>query len=282
MKAIVVESPAKINLCLYILGRRDDGYHEIVSVMQTVDLMDMLELENSDKFALDVRGMALDGENSIETAWRVLCAFIGKEIGVSVRLFKCVPLGAGLGGGSSNAAAFLIGMNKLFGLGLHLSELTELAAQVGSDVPFFLSGGSAIVRGRGEIVQPIVLPTEYNVLLIVPPFSVSTSHAYSKVRNYLTSEGKIGNLISLMPDEFWHIIGDLNNDFLAILRDEYPQYDEHISRLKYLGAEYATLSGSGSAYFGIFRDGAKAVNAALQNWDGMVFLLRPISGYAQA
>jgi len=259
---MLIEAPAKINLCLYVLGRRPDGYHEIFSLMQAVSLYDEIEILPAEKFSLTVEGAQIEGENLIEKAHRVLCERVGRGLPVRVRLRKNIPIGAGLGGGSSDAAAFLAAVNRVFSLGLGRDELMRLGAQVGSDVPFFFSGGSAAVFGRGENVVPVRLPRDYWVVLIVPNFSVNTGWAYSRIRNYLTPPQRITNLLYLEDvASVFDFLDDCRNSFEAVIREAYPEVNALFGALEDAGAEKVLLSGSGSALFGVFRKRERAQRA---------------------
>jgi len=277
MERIIVESPAKINLCLRILGRRKDGYHNIFSIMQVIDLMDVIEIEKSKTFSIQVDGAIIEGENIILKAWKILSNAMSKDLGVNVKLYKRIPIGAGLGGGSSDAAAFLSAINRLYELGLDTKFMMKLASEVGSDVPFFLSTGSAMVTGRGEIVESIQLPLDYYILLIVPNYSISTARAYSLIKNILTSIDDINNIKNCLSNDFYKVLREFKNDFEPVIGAEHPELIESLSLLREYGAENSLLSGSGSAFFGIFRDAVDAMKASMHGWDGTVYLVRPIA-----
>lgn len=274
---ITLISPAKINLCLYVLGEREDGYHEIFSVMQAIELADTVELQLADKFSIDVFGADIKGENIVRTAWKKFSAATGQKVAFRVSIDKNIPIGAGLGGGSSNAAAFIRGASILSGLNLPKEQLIKIAAQVGSDVPFFLSKGTAIATGRGETIEEITLPLEYHILLIVPEFSISTKWAYSQIRNCLTSNDMVCNIKKYIADNFWATISELRNDFETVVAKCYPEISEYIFRLREMGARIASLTGSGSAVFAIFEDYDSAVNAKNSRWNGKTYLTHPVA-----
>ncbi len=155
-RALVLKAYAKINLTLEVLGRREDGYHDIVSILQTIDLHDTLTLEPAQDMALECDQSELEGpDNLVLKAAALLREATGCHQGARLKLQKGIPLAAGLGGGSSDAAAALLGLSRLWGLGLSAEKLMPLAAKLGSDVPFFLYGGTAMAQGRGEIVRPL-------------------------------------------------------------------------------------------------------------------------------
>ncbi|MCD6418641.1 4-(cytidine 5'-diphospho)-2-C-methyl-D-erythritol kinase [bacterium] len=274
---ISIKSPAKVNLCLKILGERSDGYHDIFSVMQAVNLFDEIVIEKSKKFSTSVSGIKISGKNIVDVAYEKLCEFLGWKPEVSVRILKKIPVGAGLGGGSSNAAFFLMGMNKLFNLRLSVRQLMKIGASVGSDVPFFFSGGSAIVRGRGEIVESIELPTNYYIVLIAPDFPINTKWAYSQFRNSLTSAEKIKYFSKLSSQNFFEKISDFENDFEKIIFEKFFDISKAILLMRDLGAALALVSGSGSSFFGIFKNRDDAQAAYNMDWAGKKFLLHPIS-----
>ena len=152
---MIVTAPAKINLTLEILGRRADGFHEVKTVLQTIDLQDQLEIETAPALTVECDDPSLSGETNL--VWRAasdLAAHAGTEPGARIFLRKAIPVGMGLGGGSSDAAAALLSLNELWGLGLNVDELAGLASGIGSDVAFFLWGGTALASGRGEIIEP--------------------------------------------------------------------------------------------------------------------------------
>lgn len=192
MSALLVSAPAKVNLALEVLGRRPDGYHELRSVVQTIALADELTFEEASDLVVEVEGASIPPEeNLVSRAARLLRASAGVERGARVRCRKRVPLAAGLGGGSSDAAATLRGLNALWGLDLPPDRLLELAARLGSDVPFFLHGGCALVAGRGETVRP--LKTAWRAwLTLVPPSEAvpaKTAALYGALRPEDFSDG---------------------------------------------------------------------------------------------
>lgn len=179
---MTIDAPAKVNLTLRVLGRRPDGFHDIVTLMAPVDLADRLEVERRDmpgiEFSCSDPALPIDGSNLVCKAVAAFVTATGRDVGVRIHLEKRIPHGAGLGGGSSDAAAVLKALNKLFEAGLSVEELESLAASIGSDVPFFIRCVPAICRGRGECVEPQggIPPAE--ILLVKPPFPVSTAWAY--------------------------------------------------------------------------------------------------------
>ena len=190
MDKISLKAPAKINLYLRVLGKRNDGYHQIETLMQAIDIYDEITLERSDTIEItcDDPSLPLDESN---LAFKAASALQDRFYfpGVKIDLKKRIPSGAGLGGGSSDAAFVLRGLCRLYGLFPTPEEILEIAAGIGSDVPFFLSGGQAQVTGRGEIVRSIHLPNHYDIVVIIPPITTSTAEVYSDLRIDLTKKG---------------------------------------------------------------------------------------------
>ena len=269
-RALRVRCPAKINLGLWILGRRPDGYHEIDTVMQSVALEDELLLEEArEGFTLDARGVPIpgDGSNIVERAWTLLAESRTPVRGVRVRLTKRIPVAAGLGGGSSDAAGFLLGANQLLGLDLPEDEIQDIAARLGSDVPFFLKGGTARATGRGEQVRHLCPPPPAWVVLATPPLAISTTWAYERATIPLTRGDRDATILAAaIASHEWRTIAlHLHNDFEDVVLPDF----EMVARLRHaLGASGvlgSLLSGSGSTVFGLAwtRDEAQsAANAA--------------------
>ncbi|PAZ01502.1 MAG: 4-(cytidine 5'-diphospho)-2-C-methyl-D-erythritol kinase [Spartobacteria bacterium AMD-G5] len=179
---MTIDAPAKVNLTLRVLGRRPDGFHDIETLMAPLDLADRLEVELKDslgnEFSCSDPSLPTDGSNLVCKAVAAFAAAIGREFGVRIHLEKRIPHGAGLGGGSSDAAAVLKALNELLGAGLAVEELEKIAASIGSDVPFFIRCVPAICRGRGERVKPVEGVPDAELILVKPPFPVSTAWAY--------------------------------------------------------------------------------------------------------
>jgi 4-diphosphocytidyl-2-C-methyl-D-erythritol kinase len=205
---------------------------------------------------------------------------IGLPEGVSIALEKRIPVGAGLGGGSSDAAATLKGLNHLFKLGLQSLELAALAEKLGSDVTLFFSTGQCLITGRGEVVETVKLPTDYSVLLILPDFPISTAWAYRQLRFPLTRRIARPTFMIENTDSrrFYKSLTDIGNDFVDIIVHEHPQVETVMSRLRLAGASVVQLSGSGSAFFGLFeREPDVDVNALFGNRIGWkALILNPV------
>jgi len=262
-RALRVRCPAKINLGLWILGKRPDGYHEIDTVMQTVTLEDELVLEAAPQgFHLEKRGLPIPGvePNILERAW----AMVHAKGGVRVRLTKRIPVAAGLGGGSSDAAGFLMGVNRLLALDLGESEIQDLASRLGSDVPFFLHGGTARATGRGEQVRHLCPAPPAWIVLATPPVAISTTWAYGRVKIPLTPQPGAGNVLAAaIASQDWRSISPhFHNDFEEAVFSEFEVVAGLRRALEASGVLGSLLSGSGSTVFGLARTRDEAQSAA--------------------
>ncbi|MBN1694599.1 4-(cytidine 5'-diphospho)-2-C-methyl-D-erythritol kinase [candidate division WOR-3 bacterium] len=258
MNWIKVPSFAKVNLGLYILEKRTDGFHSIESIFQTISLKDLLyfKLEGR-KIEITSNNPDLpnDSSNLIYKAAQFFKNTESKNFGVKIRVDKRIPLGSGLGGGSSNAAATLLTLNRLFDYPKKFEELTEFAQHLGSDVPFFLKGGTALVSGRGEKIKwkkdiPIL-----NFLLANPSFTISTKDAYkwwdNSEKQDLTNED-LSLILQRMQEGKKEILCKLRNSFQGIIVGKYPQLKDIMEKLNRLEPINVMLSGSGPTIFAIF------------------------------
>ena len=250
---------AKINIHLKVLTKRKDGFHNLESIFQRISIADYLSLEkSSDSYGCTVESplMPLPVDNTLTEAWKAFCNVSDVDTGVRVRLVKNLPAGSGLGAGSSDAAALLKAANELFAMPLRDSELTTLALQVGSDVPFFLKGSAGIVTGRGEVFEPIEARTDCFGILIWPDVQSSTKEAYGLLdeqKEALSHECEAWGYEKLVtqymaPFKTWRFV----NDFQPVLEQRYPIIGRVRQELYEQGAEFAQMSGSGSAVFGLF------------------------------
>ncbi|MDA8169896.1 MAG: 4-(cytidine 5'-diphospho)-2-C-methyl-D-erythritol kinase [Nitrospiraceae bacterium] len=261
-----LRAPAKINWFLFVPGRRDDGYHEIISLMQCVDLYDGLTFEPFDALALESDCPIPAHENIVWKAALLLKEHSGTGRGARVRLEKNIPLEAGLGGGSSDAAFTLIGLNRLWGLGLETAELSALGAKLGSDVPFFINGCCSLATGRGEKIEPVDMGgKEFSVLIVKPEFGVSAGWAYRALRSF-TGLTKANDNIKLFiralrEGELSALEGLGCNDLEGGVLAAFPEIGRIKAALKSRGARYVLMSGSGSSVFGVFPDGESARKA---------------------
>ena len=291
-----IEAPCKINLHLKIGDRRKDGFHSLESLFASLGFGDTLCFECTGEegklVSMDWEtkdGLICDIPLETNLVFRTVSLFrerSGWKNGLRIRVIKRIPLGAGLGGGSSDAASSLLALNSLAFNPLSMDELSQMAAILGSDVPFFLSGGAAFVGGRGEIVEPAKIPEGLWVILVKPPFSSETASAYALLDQareagfYATeSEGpsKVTLLRSLKEDPCtW----PFRNDFLPVFLDQ-PEnaaaYKAILEALKCEGASFTGLSGAGACCFGVF--GAKETAlAAVKALDSEILRRHPSSG----
>ncbi len=256
--SFTLPSFAKINLYLEVLGRRADGYHDISTIFQTVSLCDEISFTISPDLRLSCDDAAIPAgeDNLIIRAARQLQAASGYSAGAQIHLTKRIPSPGGLGGGSSNAAIALLGLNRLWNLNASRDELYGIAAEIGSDVPFFLYGGTAYGMGRGEKLNQINDFSAKFMVIVTPKISVSTAWAYDSLEaERLTSGGLIRNLsvcrfasgVALFTQSM------MRNDFESLIYSRFPEIERIKVRLESLGAS-AMLSGSGASVFGIFEN----------------------------
>jgi 4-diphosphocytidyl-2-C-methyl-D-erythritol kinase len=261
-----VRSFAKINLALSILGRRTDGYHDIQTVFQSIDFCDEVEFRPSSRLELRCENLpdVRTDDNLVWKAASLLASMLTDKRGVSITLRKKIPAGAGLGGGSSNAAATLLGLCRFWNLEISSPDLFSLAARLGSDVPFFLSGGTALGIGRGESIHPLPdIPLEH-LVVIFPGIHVSTAEAYRSLNLGLTSsteDHRIQRFCAQVKSGTRSLTG-IFNDFEVSILPAYPPIMEAKNLLKAQGAIASVLCGSGSSVFGFFSNEESAFAAA--------------------
>jgi 4-diphosphocytidyl-2-C-methyl-D-erythritol kinase len=259
---------AKINLGLRVLRKRPDGYHDIETVFRTIDNYDIIRLAATGgdiTFKTNSQALPSDSANLCLRA-----AFLLKDIthvshGVNIELTKNIPIAAGLGGGSSDAAATLKGLVKLWNLALRPHELDKIALSLGSDVPFFLEGGSAYATGRGDVLEPFEFKLPYWILVVTPAIPISTTWAYGHVK--LSGNSRHRSLKSIIRDDVYappEFLKELKNDFEPLVFETYPEVKSIRDMLLEEGAEFASLSGSGSSVFAFFSDEESASIAALK------------------
>ena len=250
---LTLKAPAKVNLTLEVLGRLDDGYHDIVSIIQTVGLFDTITLEPDDGFIVECDDATIEpSENLAMRAAKLLDESAGGRNGARIKLEKKIPVSAGLGGGSSDAAAVLLGLNRMWGLDLTIDQLMPLAAQIGSDVPFFLHGGTAMVQGRGERVRPMPAVTLDRMVILSPKIEVpaKTSALYGKITPSHYTRGALTRKLEARirgggdaPAQFFF------NAFDDVALDAYPGLEKHWNTMTGLGAQEIHLAGSGPSLF---------------------------------
>lgn len=242
-----VEAPAKINLFLEVLGKRLDGYHEIVTVMQTIALFDVLEVDEGEGLALGVEGIPIPhgGENLVLKAARLLAESAGIRRGARFSLLKRIPPGAGLGGGSSDAAAALLALNRVWDLKASRGDLAGVAARVGSDVPFFCYGGTSLCRGRGEILEPLSALPALPLDIVWPGLALSTRAVYEAVGGL---ESKRMDVRNFLPELEKHDVQSLASACFNRLEAAALKVAPELSELpRRLGK--CRMTGSGSAFY---------------------------------
>lgn len=263
MDSLSLKAPAKINLALHILGRRADGYHELSMLMEKISLCDEIRLEEVTG-PLELRAEGCDFPPEKNLAYRTAKALreaADTRFSARIYLKKVIPIGAGLGGGSSDAAAVLKGLNQLWELNWPNEKLAEIGVKLGADVPFFLYDGPAIVRGIGEKVIPRRIPQMW-IILIYPGVAVDTAWAYrlwdKRKEEPVPSEHKRvealtqGNHDVSVPPDFGGLLEILHNDFEAVVFPKFPEIQSARSALQKAGVPGTLMSGSGSAVFGLF------------------------------
>jgi 4-diphosphocytidyl-2-C-methyl-D-erythritol kinase len=275
-----IKAPAKVNIRLKVIGRRPDGYHELVSIMVPVDLFDILEIRTPFDGQIQITckdpDVPVDESNLIYRAAWLFMSRTGIDDGALINLNKNIPVAAGLGGGSSNAAATLLALNRIYSSPLSDSDLHALAVKLGADVPFFLNCRPSLARGTGDILEPIPNWPELWYIIIVPPIKISTSWAYRNLKLELTTD-EYAYIYNLLKKGVYNISHILENDLEKVTSTSFPIINTLKKSLMDAGAEGAIMSGSGPSVFGIFLTHEKAALAkdALFSRDlGKVFIVR--------
>lgn len=249
---MIVFPNAKINIGLHVVFKREDGYHNLETIFYPVELTDALEMAETGKSGISFSGIPVNGipeENLVMKAYRLLKADFDLPP-VQFHLHKNIPVGAGLGGGSSDASFALKMLNDYFNLSLSVDKLKEYAVQLGADCPFFIDNKPAFASGIGDILSPLEIDlSAFQIVILKPDVSVSTIQAYNNIEpaepDYNLHE------LKNLPVESWR--GKVKNDFEKSVFSIYPEIEKLKDKLYELGALYASMSGSGSAVFGIFR-----------------------------
>lgn len=256
-------APAKINLVLEVLSRRDDGYHEIRSLVQTISLCDVITFQLADEISLECSEPSLQtSDNLVVQAAELLKGVSGWQRGAKIRLKKRIPWGAGLGGGSSDGAATLLALNKLWKLKLKTPVLVELAARLGSDVPFFIYKGAALIQGRGEKATPLVVSVPRWFVLLIPPLPKiphKTQQIYSRLdTRHFTNGRLVDRALKSWSGDKQIAPSLLFNVFDKVALDAFPGLEDYWRRFAKAGARDIHLAGSGPALFSPVDSKAKA------------------------
>ncbi len=263
MNKIHIKAPAKINLGLNITGKRLDGFHNLLTLFYPIhDLYDEITISKSeyDIFEYDGSIEELRNDNLILRAKHLLEETCGKPLTAEIVLNKTIPVGAGLGGGSSDAAATLISLNELFSLSIHYDQLLKLALELGSDVPFFLRSKPSIGKSRGEILTQVEFFINYPIAMVNPGIHVSTGEVFGKLKEFSSiDEFRIQNPTSFDSVKSFNRV--FSNDFEKIVFEMYPEINAIKSVLLKSGAGYASMAGTGSTVYGIFENKQEAESA---------------------
>ena len=278
---LLVKAPAKINLALDVLHKRPDGYHEVEMIMTTIDLADRVELTllNQDQIHIlshnryvpdDQRNLAYQAAQLLKTRFQV-------KKGVLIAIEKTIPVAAGLAGGSSDAAATLRGLNKLWDLGLSLDELAELGSEIGSDVSFCVYGGTALAKGRGEMITELPPPPTCWVILAKPFIGVSTAEVYRRLDINGMSHPNIGQMIeAINSHNYQQVCQNLGNVLEEVTLNLHPEVAQIKEQMKRFGADAVLMSGSGPTVFGIVQHDSRMhrIYNGLRGFCDQVFAVR--------
>ncbi|KHL93113.1 MULTISPECIES: 4-(cytidine 5'-diphospho)-2-C-methyl-D-erythritol kinase [unclassified Paenibacillus] len=279
------KAPAKINLMLDVLHKRADGFHEVEMIMTMVDLADRLELSELKRDSIIISSQAgyipLDEKNLAFQAARLIKDRYNVRSGVHIHLDKRIPVAAGLAGGSSDAAATLRGLNRLWRLGIPAQELQELGAELGSDVPFCVTGGTALATGRGERLTQIASPPQCWVVLAKPPINVSTAEVYGRVRanNIAVHPSALRMQQAIEAGDFAAVCAGLGNVLEDVTLKLHPEVQQLKEAMMKLGADGVLMSGSGPTVFGLVSKQSKVARIynGLRGFCKEVYAVRSLS-----
>ena len=278
---LLVKAPAKINLALDVLHKRSDGYHEVEMIMTTIDLADRIELTllNQDKIHIlsHNRYVPDDQRNLAFQAAQLLKDRFNVKKGVLISIEKTIPVAAGLAGGSSDAAATLRGLNKLWDLGLSMDELAELGSEIGSDVSFCVYGGTALAKGRGEVITELPAPPTCWVILAKPFIGVSTAEVYRRLDVNRTNHPDIAGMIEAINNhDYQKVCGKVGNVLENVTLTLHPEVAQIKEQMKRFGADAVLMSGSGPTVFGIVQHDSRMhrIYNGLRGFCDQVFAVR--------
>ncbi len=286
MHRLVVNASAKVNLTLEVLGKRPDGYHEIATVMQAVDLSDQVVLEDARSLMLetDAAGVPTGADNLVMRAAVLLREAAGVDRGARIRLAKRIPVAAGLGGGSSDAAATLWGLNRLWGVRWGGERLSELAMGLGMDVPFFLGRGRALATGRGERIERLPGGGAYALVLVNPNIALPTREVYARVTAAAFSDGsRVPAMLKALERRNAAVVAaSLYNGLETVVEPAWPVVGRIKAALASAGALGAVMSGSGPTVFGVARslDHARQIRTRVARASWSCWSVRTVSGPA--
>ena len=267
MDSVVIKAMAKVNLGLDVLRRRENGYHDVKMVMQTVNLYDTLTISKTENAQIIITTntgeLPLNEDNLIYKAAKLLSTHTGKEYGVKIHLDKQIPIAAGMAGGSTDAAATLLGLNALYDLGLNKEELAKIGVKIGADVPYCIYGGTCLSEGIGEVLTKLPDAPDCFVVIAKPGIGVSTKYVYENlhietVKDHPDIDGMID---AIKADNLDGVAQKMENVLETVTIKRYPEIAVMKECLLENGAEYALMSGSGPTVFGIFKEEEKAKRA---------------------
>ncbi|MBD0409107.1 4-(cytidine 5'-diphospho)-2-C-methyl-D-erythritol kinase [Bacillus siamensis] len=280
---ILEKAPAKINLSLDVRSKRPDGYHEVEMIMTTIDLADRIELtelpENVIRVASHNRFVPDDQRNLAYQAAKLLKERFQVKKGVSIMITKVIPVAAGLAGGSSDAAATLRGLNRLWNLKLSVEELAELGAEIGSDVSFCVYGGTALATGRGEKIRHISAPPHCWVVLAKPTIGVSTAEVYRRLNLQQVRHPDVQAMIDAIEEKsFQKVCSQLGNVLESVTLNLHPEVAMIKNQMKRFGADAVLMSGSGPTVFGLVQYESKVqrIYNGLRGFCDQVYAVRMI------
>lgn len=278
---LLVKAPAKINLTLDVLHKRQDGFHEVEMIMTTIDLADRLELTllDSDKITIlsHNRFVPDDQRNLAYQAAKLLKERFNVKKGVAISIEKAIPVAAGLAGGSSDAAATLRGLNKLWNLGLSLEELAELGSEIGSDVSFCVYGGTAIAKGRGEKITQLPAPPTCWIILAKPFIGVSTADVYRRLDLSTMNHPQTSEMIAgIMENDYHKVCQNVGNVLEEVTLNVHPEVAQIKDQMKRFGADAVLMSGSGPTVFAIVQHDSRMhrIYNGLRGFCDQVFAVR--------
>jgi 4-diphosphocytidyl-2-C-methyl-D-erythritol kinase len=261
---ITLYAPAKLNLYLDVLDRRNDGYHDIVTILQTININDIIQLEEANEITIKSSGFDVpeDNSNLACKAAYILQRYIGEKKGVKIYLQKYIPVGAGLGGGSSDAAYILMGLNKLWQANLDDDTLSQLGKELGADVPFFITGGTCLAKGIGTEIVKLAELRDVWFVVVYPSIRISTSWVYKNLKFKLTNRSKSVKIIltGIKNNDVTKIAEGLYNRLEEVTLEYYPEIRLIKDRLQNAGCIGTLMTGSGSCVFGIAKDKDEAYN----------------------
>jgi 4-diphosphocytidyl-2-C-methyl-D-erythritol kinase len=288
MREVTLKAPAKVNLFLNLVGRREDGYHQIETIFQAITLFDTITLLDSQdrgiRLECDASSVPLNEHNLVWRAAKAVLDWTHLCRGVVIRLKKRIPIASGLGGGSSDAASTLVGLNRLWDIGLDRDVLVRMARELGADVPFFILGGTALGRGIGDDLTPIKTPP-IHLVLITPRFSISTGQVYKGLKFRLTKEVLDITIVHdcMQKEDLPGLASHLYNILEEVSLKNYPYLRRLKERLIREGALGSLMSGSGPAIFGLAPslEEAHRIRSRLGDIDEPVYVVSSLSPYYQ-